>query len=71
MGVLSVAQESLTLAQLQAFTAQPESSIWQYLSDLQQFIQEANSTGRASRARDEISSVSSVGHRFSGVPTDF
>ena len=42
IGVLSVAQESLTLAQLQAFTAQPESSIWQYLSDLQQFIQEAN-----------------------------
>lgn len=42
MGVLSVAQESLTIEQLQAFTAQPESSIWQYLSDLQQFIQEAS-----------------------------
>jgi len=45
MGVLSVAQESLTLAQLQAFTAQPESSIWQYLSDLQQFIQEVEPKG--------------------------
>ena len=42
IGVLSVAQESLTLAQLQAFTAQTESSIWQSLSDLQQFIQEAS-----------------------------
>jgi len=42
MGVLSVAQESLTIAQLQAFTAQQKSSVRQYLSDFQQFIQETS-----------------------------
>jgi len=39
MGVLSVAQESLTLTQLQAFTGQHESVVWEYLGDLQQFIE--------------------------------
>ena len=38
MGILLVAQEPLTLAQLQAFTGQSESVIWSYVNDLWQFI---------------------------------
>jgi hypothetical protein len=40
IGVLAVAQESLTQAQLQAFTGQSEGTVWECLGDLQQFIQE-------------------------------
>ena len=40
MGVLSVAYESLTLAQLEAFTVQSETSVLECLRDLQQFIEE-------------------------------
>ena len=43
VGILSVAQESLTLAQLQAFTGLSELSLWKYLGDLQQFIEEITS----------------------------
>src|SRR6266700_1397876 len=48
MGMLSVAQESLTKAQLQAYSGQQKTSVWQCLSDLQQFIKEIkilNETG--------------------------
>jgi hypothetical protein len=40
MGVLSVAQESLTLAQIQSFTNQSESSCMEYRRNLEQFIEE-------------------------------
>lgn len=40
MGVLSVAQASLSLAQLQEFAGQTESAVWTSLSDLQQFVEE-------------------------------
>jgi hypothetical protein len=40
MGVLSVAQESLTLAQIQSFTYQSESSCLEYRRNLEQFIEE-------------------------------
>ncbi|WP_220209239.1 hypothetical protein [Reticulibacter mediterranei] len=43
LGILSIAQESLTAAQLQAFTSQQEGTIWQYLGDLQQFLEEITS----------------------------
>lgn len=39
MEVLSVARESLTIAQLRLLTGQPESVLWRCLSDLQQFIE--------------------------------
>ena len=42
IGVLSVAQESMTQAQLQAFTRQSESMIWAHLGHLQQFFEEVN-----------------------------
>jgi len=44
LGILSVAQESLTLPQLQAFTKQGELAIWTYLADLQQLIEEVKPT---------------------------
>jgi WD40 repeat protein len=44
IGVLAVAQESLTPAQLQAFTGQSEGTVWQCLDGLQQFIQEVRPT---------------------------
>ena len=40
VGVLSVAQESLTLDQLKAFTRQSESTVWECLSNLHQFLDE-------------------------------
>lgn len=40
IGVLSVAYESLTFDQLQAFTRKSEQSLWGCLEDLQQFIEE-------------------------------
>ncbi|MCZ7567017.1 MAG: hypothetical protein M5U01_00255 [Ardenticatenaceae bacterium] len=40
LGVLSVAQASLTLDQARAFTAQPEEAAWQHLGDLRQFIED-------------------------------
>jgi len=40
MGMLSVAQESLTRAQLQALTQQSKSCVLQYLRQLRQFIEE-------------------------------
>ena len=40
MGVLSVAQESLTQTQLAALTGQTESDIWEYLGDFQQFLEQ-------------------------------
>ncbi|MBD2234613.1 hypothetical protein [Phormidium tenue] len=40
IGVLSVARTSLTLSQLQAFTQQAESAVWQCLGDLRQFLEE-------------------------------
>lgn len=40
MGVLSIAQESLSLAQLEAFTGQPKSAVWRHIGDLQQFLEE-------------------------------
>jgi tetratricopeptide (TPR) repeat protein len=45
MGVLSVAQESLTLAQLQSFTNQSESSCREYRRNLEQFIEEVKPQG--------------------------
>ena len=39
MGVLSVAQESLTQTQLAALTWQSPSAIWEYLGELQQFLE--------------------------------
>lgn len=43
MGMLSVAQESPTLAQLQSFTRQSKSSVLKYLNELWQFIEEVPS----------------------------
>jgi WD40 repeat protein len=40
IGILTVARTSLTLAQLQAFTGQPESALWQCLGNLQEFLEE-------------------------------
>jgi thioredoxin-like negative regulator of GroEL len=45
MGVLSAAQESLTLAQIQAFTDQSESSCIEYRRNLEQFIEEVKPQG--------------------------
>jgi hypothetical protein len=39
MGVLSVAQESLSLAQLQSLSGQADADFWKHLSDLRQFIE--------------------------------
>ena len=39
LGVLSVVQESATQTQLAALTGQAESDIWEYLGDLQQFLE--------------------------------
>jgi hypothetical protein len=39
-GILSVARSSLTLAHLQNFTGQKESTLWQYLGDLREFLEE-------------------------------
>jgi hypothetical protein len=39
MGVLSVAQESLTLAQLQALSGQKDPGFWKHRGDLRQFIE--------------------------------
>jgi tetratricopeptide (TPR) repeat protein len=44
LGVLSVAQTSLTHAQLEAFTGQSEEHVWQHLGDLWQFIEELEPT---------------------------
>jgi hypothetical protein len=44
MGILSVARTSLTLTQLQAFTQQSESRVWDCLTDLGQFLEEVKST---------------------------
>jgi hypothetical protein len=38
--ILSVARSSLTLAHLQNFTGQTESTLWQYLGDLREFFEE-------------------------------
>src|SRR5205807_1165208 len=43
VGVLSVAQESLTFEQLQAFTRQTERALWAHINDLQQFIKSVQS----------------------------
>jgi len=40
MSVLSVVQESVTQTQLAALTGQSESDIWEYLGDLQQFLEQ-------------------------------
>ena len=40
MGLLSVAQESLSMSQLRSFTGEPEGSIWTCVMDLQQFIED-------------------------------
>jgi Flp pilus assembly protein TadD len=42
MGILSVSRESLTISQLQSFTAQSETNIWTNLGNLQQFIERVN-----------------------------
>jgi hypothetical protein len=44
MGILSVARTSLTLSQLQAFTKQSESRVWDCLTDLRQFLEEVEPT---------------------------
>jgi len=44
MGILSVARSSLNLNQLQAFTKQSESLVWQCLTDLGQFLEEVEPT---------------------------
>ncbi len=44
LGTLSVAQEDLTLNQLQLFTGQPKSELLNYLGRLQQFIERTKST---------------------------
>ncbi len=46
MGMLSVAQESPTLAQLQSFTRQLKSSVLKYLDELWQFIEEVPSPNK-------------------------
>ena len=38
VGVLAVAEEPLTLAQIQAFTGQDEIEVWQHLVDMEQFV---------------------------------
>lgn len=43
VGVLSVAQQSLTFEQLQAFTGQSERVAWEHVNDLQQFIESVQS----------------------------
>lgn len=40
LGVLSVAQEGLTLSQLQAFSGHSEQTVWDCFNDLQQFLNE-------------------------------
>jgi hypothetical protein len=45
IGVLSVARTSLTLSQLQAFTRHAESTLWQCLGDLRQFLEELEPQG--------------------------
>ncbi|MFL5655392.1 MAG: AAA family ATPase [Ktedonobacteraceae bacterium] len=40
MGVLSVVQESVTQIQLAALTGQSESNIWEYLGNVQQFLEQ-------------------------------
>lgn len=44
MGVLAVAQESLTLAQIQQFSGQSEGGVWTCITDLQQFVEEMQPT---------------------------
>ncbi len=51
MGVLSVAQESLTQFELQVFTGLPESDICEYLSDLQQFLEEESPSEKNGKRR--------------------
>ena len=46
IGMLSVAQESPTLAQLQSFTKQSKSSVLKYLDELWQFIEEVKSPNK-------------------------
>lgn len=48
LGILSVAQESLTLAQLQAFTGLGERWVWTALADLQTYIEEVPTPARDS-----------------------
>jgi WD40 repeat protein len=40
IGILTAARTSLTLSQLQAFTGQSESTLWQCLGDLREFLEE-------------------------------
>jgi hypothetical protein len=46
MGMLAVAQESPTLAQLQSFTGQSKSCVLKYLDELWQFIEEVQSSNK-------------------------
>ncbi len=45
MGVLSVAQESLTLGQLQAVSGQTDAEFWKHRGDLRQFIEVVETPG--------------------------
>ena len=51
MGVLSVVQESVTQTQLAALTGQAESDIWEYLGDVQQFLEQVGTSAKAGEKR--------------------
>ena len=58
LGVLAVAQENPTLAQLRAFLPQkPEASLLHCLNDLQQFIEEIQAAGGETRYRTTVALV--------------